>query len=320
MRHPPLVFNDDDFDRRESYMKSFMKCLHKNKNTNVGTPSEFVLLYDLFRIIASEWVVFNTYVERELNNIERWFENHQEQCPNLHYFLNKLMTIRRRVTKYETLVRNQLQQCPHHWNPAHDKPPTNNPTTSGRLHRSPLVDFDQVLDLFSYNQMRNSEAIKVATSLMTVRLNSLVLEQTQFVRKQTEAVEKQTRRVVEQDTVVATQTKLITGQNIVAADQTRQMIKQNTEAAIQNKLAEARNASLAFLTLVTSIFLPFTTVAAAMSIPAETTWRIGGEDQWKFWVSASCFALMVLVSFAGVSIYHCWKVKREKDERLDPSR
>jgi hypothetical protein len=300
MRHPPLVFNDDDFDRRESYMKSFAKHLHNNKNTKVGTPSEFVLLYDLFRIIASEWVVFNTYVERELNNIERWFENYQELCPNWHYFLNKLMTIRRRLTKYEILVRNQLRQCPGHWN-THDRPQANNPTASGRLHMSTLMDFDQVLDSFSYNQTRNSEAIKVATSLMTVWLNSLVYKQTRYVGIQTGAVEAQTKRVEEQ-------TKLV-------KEQTKQVVEQESVIAKQNGLAEARNASLAFLTLVTSIFLPFTTVAAAMSIPTETTWRIGGEDQWKFWVSASCFVFVVFVSFACVTIYYDRKAKQEAMER-----
>jgi Mg2+ and Co2+ transporter CorA len=260
-------------------MKSFLKCLHNNKNTKVGTPSEFVLLYDLFRIIASEWVVFNTYVERELNNIERWFENHQEQCPNLHYFLNKLMTIHRRVTKYETLVRNQLQQCPCHWNHAHDTPLKNNHIISGCPYRSPLMDFDQVLDLFSYNQIRNSEAIKVATSLMTVRLTSLVLQQTQLVRSQTEAV-------VQQENKVVNHTELISNQN--------------KEFSKQNRLAEIRNASLGYLTIVTSIFLPFTTVAAAMSIPTETTWHIGGKGQWIFWVLASFFVFVIFASFAAV--------------------
>jgi hypothetical protein len=145
------------------------------------------------------------------------------------------------------------------------------------------------------------------------------LEQTQFVRKQTEAVVEQTRRVVEQESEVANQTRLINDQNEEVAEQTKEMVKQNEKAAKHNKLAEVRNASLGFLTLVTSIFLPFITVAAAMSIPTETTWRIGGEDQWKFWVSASCFMLVIFVSFAGVYIYQRRKAKQEENRTADPS-
>jgi Mg2+ and Co2+ transporter CorA len=131
------------------------------------------------------------------------------------------------------------------------------------------------------------------------------------VREQTEAVVKQTTQVVEQENEVANQTKIMTNQNVEIAKQTKAMVIQYQQVAKQNTLAEARNASLGFLTLVTSIFLPFSTVAAAMSIPTETPWHIGGQHQWKFWVSASCFVLVVFLSFASVYLYQDRKGKHK---------
>jgi hypothetical protein len=255
-----LKFTEADFDERKSYKESFIKCLETNRDTNSKLPTEFVLLQDLFRLVASEWIVFSTYVDRELNNIERWFENFGERCSReqLHYLLNKLMTIHRRVTKYDILIHNQLHQCPEHWKLEHGgslgtcpaatflarSSSPELPFRSGSSSlQSPLMDFVQVLKLFAYNKKRINAAIEVATSLMSVNLNDLVLK--------------------------------------------------------QNTLSEARNASLIFLTAVTSIFLPFTAVSAAMTIPSdERGWQIGGEDQWKFWTTGFCFMVFVIVSFS----------------------
>lgn len=262
-----------DFDKRKSYKESLIKCLETNPLTKDKSPTEFVLLQDLFRLVASEWIVFSTYVDRELNNIERWFENSVEQCSRarLHYLLHKLMAIHRRVTKYDALIHNQLHQCPAHWKLEHGESAGACPAAAllGRSSsaelpfqlasssvQSPLMDFVQVLELFAHNKNRIKEAIEVATSLLSVNLNDLVLK--------------------------------------------------------QNTLSEARNASLVFLTAVTSVFLPFTAVAAAMTIPMdERNWQIGGGDQWKFWTTGFCFMAFVIGSFLGVYVHHTLKVKGE---------
>ena len=78
MRHADKAANsgcakkqNKNIDNRKSYKDSFTKCLKKNLHIRAsGIPKPFVLLDDLCRIIASEWLVFNTYIERELNNIE----------------------------------------------------------------------------------------------------------------------------------------------------------------------------------------------------------------------------------------------------------
>jgi hypothetical protein len=62
-------------------------------------------------------VVFNTYIERELNTVEGWFEavGEERDRKQLHDLLQQLMRARRRVTKYDTLASDQLQLCPAHW-------------------------------------------------------------------------------------------------------------------------------------------------------------------------------------------------------------
>jgi hypothetical protein len=150
-RRQPPYFSDDDIDGRSSYKESFEKCLQKNKHIQEpGLPRPFVLLEDLCRIIASEWLVFNTYIERELNTIEGWFEELGEECDGkqLHDLLHQLMRARRRVTKYDTLVSDQLQLCPAHWRyeSTHEgfrpTPTISQPTTPKGL--SPPVNFHQV--------------------------------------------------------------------------------------------------------------------------------------------------------------------------------
>jgi Mg2+ and Co2+ transporter CorA len=159
--------------------------LQKNERIKAcELPKPFVLLEDLCRIIASEWLVFNTYIERELNNIEGWFEELGENCQEkqLHDLLQQLMRARRRVTKYDTLVSDQLHLCPAHWRSesSHEAScpilSTAKPAASNRLS-TPLQDFHQVSNHLAHNKTRISQAIKMVTSLMAVRLNNLVVKQ-----------------------------------------------------------------------------------------------------------------------------------------------
>lgn len=239
-------------------MESFIKCLLKNEHIQgvEEIPRPFVILEDLCRIIASEWIVFNTYVERELNNIERWFEDEGETCERLHEFLTQLMKIRRRVTKYDTLVSDQLQLCPEHGKRCglQDHAASSMP--------SPLMAFHHVQSHFAYNKARISQAIKVATSLMAVNLN-----------------------------------KLISLQN-------SEVVLQNKALSRQNELSQARNASLAFLTGVTSFILPFTAIASIMTIPAEKELGPRSQDFWIFWIAACVTAFALLLTFRVVWVYN----------------
>jgi Mg2+ and Co2+ transporter CorA len=263
-RKAPPCFSADDIDNRKSYKLSFEKCLQQNQHVkDAGVRRPFVLLEDVCRIIASEWLVFNTYIERELNNIDASLEIRTEEKDHqkLQDLLQHLMRARRRVTKYESLVNDQLHLCPEHWkHESHSDPdstssmacPVAHPTTSAK---SPLRDFDQVRDHLTHNKTRISQAIKIVMSLMNVHLNNLVVEQN------------------------------------------RALLEHNDLTTKQNQLSEARNSSLAVLTGVTSFLLPFTTVAAFMAIPPESGLGPGSKGQWIYWVSAGMLALTLMLAF-----------------------
>lgn len=351
-RRQPPYFSDDDIDYRISYKESFEKCLQKNKHIKEpGLPRPFVLLEDLCRIIASEWLVFNTYIERELNTIEGWFEELGEECDGkqLHDLLHQLMRARRRVTKYDTLVSDQLQLCPAHWRydsihegfrttpiisqsttPKNLSPPIDihqvskdlinaqyeparlcpvtNLTQPGSLRfSSPLQDFHQVSNHLAHNKTRISQAIKMVTSLMAVRLNKLVAEQS-------ETLVKQNNLMVVQNEVIANQSGVLVAQNKLMVVQNDEVVKQSKTMNRQNKLSEARNSSLAFLTGVTTVLLPFTTIAAYMAIPSESGLGPGSQDQWKYWVSSGLLAAVLGFAFLLDYWWQKWNVDHEGED------
>jgi hypothetical protein len=224
----PDDLNRAEFDLRTSHMESFLYCLQLNeyyrRNPNdqnsrtIQLPFSpsfgFSLLEDLWRIIISEWLVFDTYAERSLNNIEKWFEMYGEDLPqyDLHRLSSQLMKIQRRITKYSGLVADQVESYPENSREQEDP-----------YHISPKKDLERITSLFKQKQTRISHAINVAGSLM------------------------------------------------------------NTH---QTKLAESRNAFLFVLTIVTSILLPFGTVAAIMAIPKDSGLAPSLPGFWKFWASS----------------------------------
>lgn len=171
------------------------------------------------------------------------------------------MRARRRVTRYDSLVSDQLHLCPEHWRYNHDfsaKAQATCPVahaTTPLQHLSRLRDCDQVRIHLAQNKTRISEAIKFVMSLMSVNLNNLVVEQN--------------------DT-------LLNHKNL---------------SLKQNKLSEVRNKSLAFLTGVTSFLLPFTTVAAFMAIPTDSGLGPGSKGQWIYWMSAGVLAPGLMLAF-----------------------
>jgi Mg2+ and Co2+ transporter CorA len=74
----------------------------------------FLTLYEGYRIIASEWLVVNEYVKRELANIERHLEKKdlkESTFQELEKHLKELYRIRRRCNKDHDLVVEAASQC-----------------------------------------------------------------------------------------------------------------------------------------------------------------------------------------------------------------
>jgi hypothetical protein len=71
-------------------------------------------------------------------------------------------------------------------------------------------------------------------------------------------------------------------------------------AVEQRDISMVRNASLTFLTGITAILLPFSTIAAIMAIPGDTGLQPGGKQYWIFWVSGTVAMIMGLFGYLVV--------------------
>jgi hypothetical protein len=97
---------------RESFKQAFCSFLDHRCTTDETyrkscATDPFITLYEGYRIIASEWLVVNEYVKRELTNIERHLEKKdlkESTFQELEQHLKELYRIRRRCNKDHDLV------------------------------------------------------------------------------------------------------------------------------------------------------------------------------------------------------------------------
>lgn len=157
-----------------SYHTSFISCLKQDEILRKGgIPCPFVTLRNIYRIIASEWVVVNTCFQRELNTIEWNLEN--EENPRLNRFhehLNSLYIIRRRITLYEMLIKEQREACRHHgrkyWNHPTCASGTANLEAVENVVSTLETDFAFVENLVEKNQERVTKNIGVLIALVSI--------------------------------------------------------------------------------------------------------------------------------------------------------
>jgi hypothetical protein len=71
----------------------------------------FLVLGDVYRLVASNWIVTNEYVNRELATIEDILEKEEPTFRDLEVYLKDLYIYRRRVTRYHELITQAKEQC-----------------------------------------------------------------------------------------------------------------------------------------------------------------------------------------------------------------
>ncbi|KAF2180444.1 hypothetical protein K469DRAFT_753417 [Zopfia rhizophila CBS 207.26] len=181
----PTSTEENNVDRRDSYRLSLIYSLKRNLHLQVpGIPCPLLILQDLYRIIASEWIAVNTYIERDLNTIE-WRIEREIRAPLevFESFQLKLFRLRRRTTKYEALVSDQIQSL----EAQRDLFSTSTSVTrESRPSQQELIsalveDFAQVLDLVRRNSARITHQTSLITSLMSVRAGKAQAAQSQRV-------------------------------------------------------------------------------------------------------------------------------------------
>ncbi|KAF2681117.1 hypothetical protein K458DRAFT_86478 [Lentithecium fluviatile CBS 122367] len=163
---------------RLTYHLSLISCLKQDKNLQNGRiPCPFVVLGDMYRIIASEWIVVNTSLQRELNTIEWNIENEDARLERLHAHLNSLYTIRRRVTLYQVLIKEQREACRQHGRRYWDRSPSAGTNTLAleNVTNTLEMDFAFVADQVAKNQERVSKNVSLLMALISVAESRIMI-------------------------------------------------------------------------------------------------------------------------------------------------
>lgn len=200
----------------------------------------FLILGDVYRLVASNWIVINEYVNRELATIEYILEKEEPTFRDLEVYLKDLYIYRRRVTRYHELITQAKEQC----------------TTRGQQSWS----HDQT-SAISLEHAKDMEA--------------------DFIYLQ--------------DKVLATSRRIEKNIDLLTA----------LVSIGEGKQALGENHALARLSLLATVFLPFSTVATIFSI--QGGYGPGEGKFWLFWVIAVPLTGLVILLTApyygiGVSI------------------
>jgi Mg2+ and Co2+ transporter CorA len=103
-------------ETRQTFREAFcsfleQRCSADEMYLRTCATDTFLIFYEGYRIIASEWLVVNEYVKRELANIERHLEKKESTFQELEQHLKELYRIRRRCNKDRELVIEAASQC-----------------------------------------------------------------------------------------------------------------------------------------------------------------------------------------------------------------
>lgn len=159
----PIPFHPFTVQESQSDLVTLVECIRNNallKDKKI--PSQFTILQDLFRLLASEWISVNKYLERDLNNIEIRFEDPKRvlTLKALESFQERLFIMRRRVRLYMDLIDEKLQICgplkPSSW------------IAELEVLSSIQKDLGQAKSLMQQNSSRITDSVALITSLMAV--------------------------------------------------------------------------------------------------------------------------------------------------------
>jgi hypothetical protein len=170
----------------QSYRASLSFFIEQNPDlASCGLPSPFVALQDMYRIMASEWIIVNTYITRDLNAIGWALQGDQSRLSSaeqLDRTLHILFSIQWRLSRFPLYVQKPLQSCREHghsgWDsilPADDTNASNEDAISADL----AGDFEQVLSLLSQSVTRVEQSINHVVALSSLIHSKLGVQETE---------------------------------------------------------------------------------------------------------------------------------------------
>jgi hypothetical protein len=201
----------------------------------------FLILGDIYRLVASNWIVINEYVNRELATIEYILEKEEPTFRDLEVYLKDLYIFRRRVTRYHELITQAKEQC----------------NTRGQQ-----------------SWLRDENSKLAAEHAKDIESDFIYL----------------------QDKVLGTARRIEKNINLLTA----------LVSIGEGKQALDENHGIARLSLLATVFLPFSTVATIFSI--QGGYGPGQGTFWLFWAIAIPLTVFVLALSAlsygiGVSLH-----------------
>lgn len=133
----------------------------------------FEIVQNVTRMICSEWIAVNAYIERDVNGIESRLENVNFRVENLmdsnsklqtlESFLQQLFVLRRQIRKYDALVSDQLQSKLHTF-----IPPSYYTALKDTVTNIDKTDLEQVQELLRRNNIRIKDTIGRVISTMSM--------------------------------------------------------------------------------------------------------------------------------------------------------
>lgn len=175
----PKVNEEVDIDKtgqtfREAFCHLLIQRSADKTYLRTCNTDPFLIFYEGYRIIASEWLVVNEYVKRELANIERYLEKTESTFHELELLLKELYRIRRRCNKDHELVTEAASQCEKRgqalWPSSKRTPNANKDTIEiAERHAQGLEeDFKFVLDNMNISIARIEKDIGLLMALVTI--------------------------------------------------------------------------------------------------------------------------------------------------------
>jgi hypothetical protein len=205
---------------RESLRNSFQFCLSQDPSLfRASVEDPFILVRDLLKIMASEWIVVLKYMERELVTIETCLEKQNPSLYDLEAQLTDLFIHRRRAGRYRDLIVETRCWCASQGQESWPRSAGNDAPLS--------IALDLAEDYKAVERMveRNCERIDRNEELLTAEV-----------------------------------------------------------AVAEGKRNASKSDSMAKLTILATIFLPFSTIASVLNM--NGSFAPGQKNFWIFWATA----------------------------------
>lgn len=96
---------------REALIRHFKERLSTDSLRRIASSDCFFVLGDLYQLAASNWMVINEYINRDITAIEYKLEREEPSFLDLELYLKELYIHRRRITRYLELISETKDQC-----------------------------------------------------------------------------------------------------------------------------------------------------------------------------------------------------------------